>query len=234
MSIGAAFTQLVLFDGINIKDEEWSDKVKDLSEIPSSCKFWIFCDADDTFVEKSLTPFKNSQICCHKTSDPETQIFDILHDACFTYSFILIVYDKNASYARNLNKITKKFKHTCIMPMDPCNISVKDIIQKINYQRVQAPGFNHRRSAAAVYSKDDVRQHAEKKGDPQTNKDDGQPDHLKKMSDNKNRRFGGDYSNGLYCLVCGKSFHSQDDQNRHIKEGHRAAKSDDEDDLMDY
>jgi hypothetical protein len=225
MSVGAAFTQLVLFDGINIKDKEWSDKVKDLSEIPSSCKFWIFCDANDTFVEKSLRNVTNPQVSCRKTSDPLIEMFDNLRDACFTYSFILVVCDRSEKYARNLNKITKKHKHIEVMPINSHNISVKDIVHKVNYQ-----------ASATAFSKDNARQHPEYKHNLQTNKDGGQPDHLKKMSDNKNRCLGGDYSNGLYCLVCGKSFHSQDDQNRHIKAGHPDAISDDDDDydIMDH
>jgi hypothetical protein len=228
MSIGGTFTQLVLFDGIDIKDPDWSVKVIQLSKIPSSCKLCIFCNEADTDVEKSLKPVKNSQVRLYKVSDPVIRMFDILHENCFIYSFILVVYDKNAHYARNLNKIMKKHKQICVMPMDPYNVSVKDIINKVHSQEVNASEFNHLQSAPTPFSNDDLRQQSESKHDPQTHEDTDQQDHLKKTSNTKKSRLGDQYTNDLYCLVCRKIFHTKDAQNKHIKAGHPDAKLDDD------
>jgi hypothetical protein len=221
MSIGATFTQLVLFDDINIKDQEWSVKVKYLSEILSSCEFWIFCNEEDSEIEKSLEPVKNSRIRLHKSSDPVIQMFDTLYDKRFTYSFILVVCDKDACYARNLNKITKKHEHISVMPMDPYNVNVQDIIRKVDFQKIKELESNPVRSAPTLSLNDTSRQHSGNKHDS---------DHLKKTSNNKNSRLGDQYENELYCLVCGKSFHTKDAQNKHIKAGHPDATLDDDDD----
>jgi len=221
MSIGATFTQLVLFDDINIKDQEWPVKIKALSKIPSSCDFWIFCNEADSEIEKSLKPVTNSQIRLHKSSDPVVKMFDTLYDKCFTYSFILVVCDKNARYARNLDKITKKYENISVMPMDPYNVNVQDIIHKVDFQKIKELESNPVRSAPTLSLNDNPRQHSGNKHDP---------DHLKNTSNNKNSRLGDQYENELYCLVCDKSFHTKDAQNKHITAGHPDATLDDDDD----
>ena len=47
---------------MNITDPEWLSKIKNLSKIPDSCNFWIFCNKTNTFIEKSLKPVKNSNV----------------------------------------------------------------------------------------------------------------------------------------------------------------------------
>jgi hypothetical protein len=224
MAIGGTYTQLVLFDATSINDEKWSDKVKDLSKIPSSCKFYIFYGEKNTIVEQSLQSGMNPQVYLYKSSDPVIQMFDNLYSACFSCSYILVVSDKNELYAHNLNRITKKHKHIDVMPMDPCNVNITDIIHKVSYQTdkesVKASQFN-------------LQQHSEKEHDLQTHQNTYQLEHLKKISNNKNSRAGDGYAKDLYCLVCPKYFRTKDDKNKHIKAGHPDAASDDDYDSHD-
>jgi hypothetical protein len=217
MAIGGSYAQLVLFDATNINDQKWSDIVKDLSKIPSSCKFYIFYGEKNTIVEQSFQSGINSQISLYKSSNPVIQLFDNLNSACFTYSYILVVSDQNELYARNLNRITKKHQNIDVMPMDPCNVKITDIIHKVSYQKGKE---------SVKASKLKLQQHSEKTHDSQTH----QSDHLKKISNNKNSRVGDEYKKGLCCLVCSKSFKTKDAQDKHTEAGHPDATSDDDDD----
>ena len=217
MSVGATYTQLVLFDGTNVNDQKWFGKIKKLSETPRSCDFWIFCDETNAFIEKSLEFVKNSKVRLFKSPDPVDQILKTLHEKSLTYSYILVVCDKNASYTCKLNKIMKKHKHIYIIPIDPSCVNLEDITHKVDYHMVKAQEVN-------------LQHHSKRKYDLYTNEQENKPPHLKKLSDNKDSSLADQYDNDLYCLLCDKSFHTKDAQNKHIKARHPDATSENDDD----
>lgn len=138
--------QLVLFDGDDGRTEILDD-IKQLSEIPSYCEFYIFCDENDSTLEKVLNNlYSLSRVHVRKSAGSISQkLEEFLNENVDEYSCILIVCGPKPSYERLSQSIRKKYSNQKLFVMwegESSNITIKDILGQIRQQGNQVQVSN--------------------------------------------------------------------------------------------
>jgi hypothetical protein len=235
--------QIVLFDGDEDRSKIFED-IKQLSKIPSPCKFYIFCNEPEIIQRKILLHPSNISGVSVRQSSNGKSIEEFLNKEIDNYSFILVVCGPNSCYVHLFPGIWKKYgrKKLFVMGMkNQSDISMKNILVQLGQHKTSSNSSkqiindqgvfrNHTciKCGQSFFSGDDLQKH-EKDFHGLISTTELYMDSTTNFSShkktNENNKLITEFS--ITCSICNHDFNTNGDLKDHIKQMHSDLPTDD-------